>query len=702
MDVRLPDGTVIQNVPDGMSKTDLVSKLKSSGYDTSSFEPASVSVGKGLNDVPRQVGLTARYLAEGLAEAGQIVTEPIANLMRMGGIKTDPMGKSVSRFADYIGLPKPEGANERVIGDASKMVAGAILPMKFGQAAGGMIAGMADAPLSQGLAAAGAGLAGGSSREAGGSPLQQAGASVIGGVGGGMLPGLVQGAGNAAINGIKSLLPNNQANIDARITMILQNQGIDFSQLPRQAQNALRQDLARAINVGDDLNPAAVARLADFRSVGATPTRGTVTLDPVQITREKNLSKIGANSSDGSLQGLPLIENQNNARLIQNLNSAGAANGDVNAAGNMLASTVIGRRDALRGAEQSAWNAAKSSPGYTQPISSSAISDINRALGDEGLMPFMNPTISKYMEAFQTGNNFTPQAYRNLQSMLAREIAKGGNEGAAASLARRTLESSNLQPPQFANAQNAVVTGQLAQGLRGLDGNAAEAISAVNTARGATRQAYAFEDSSPLVRNILSDSASSDPQRIAQRYIVGGTSREAEEVAIQVGEQGREVIKNALLSHLKSKALNDSADEVGKFSQSAFNKALNAIGERKLNLFFAPEELAQLRANARVASYIQVQPVGSAVNNSNSGALGVAKVYDAIRGGLGKVPGVGPVGAGLLDLTLGQPTKNAATWLNTRDAQNFMPGLLMQQEKPSLMRSLVAPGFAAGGLLASP
>ena len=118
MDVRLPDGTVIQNVPDGISKTDLVSKLKSSGYDTSSFEPASVSVGKGLNDVPRQVGLTARYLAEGLAEAGQIVTEPVANLMRMGGIKTDPMGKSVSRFADYIGLPKPEGANERVIGDA--------------------------------------------------------------------------------------------------------------------------------------------------------------------------------------------------------------------------------------------------------------------------------------------------------------------------------------------------------------------------------------------------------------------------------------------------------------------------------------------------------------------------------------------------------------------------------------------------------
>ena len=31
MDVRLPDGTVIQNVPDGTTKADLVAKLKGNG-----------------------------------------------------------------------------------------------------------------------------------------------------------------------------------------------------------------------------------------------------------------------------------------------------------------------------------------------------------------------------------------------------------------------------------------------------------------------------------------------------------------------------------------------------------------------------------------------------------------------------------------------------------------------------------------------
>lgn len=47
MDVRLPDGTVIQNVPDGISRADLTAKLASNGYDVSKLgaapNPAAVA-----------------------------------------------------------------------------------------------------------------------------------------------------------------------------------------------------------------------------------------------------------------------------------------------------------------------------------------------------------------------------------------------------------------------------------------------------------------------------------------------------------------------------------------------------------------------------------------------------------------------------------------------------------------------------------
>ena len=75
-----------------------------------------------------------------------------------------------------------------------------------------------------------------------------------------------------------------------------------------------------------------------------------------------------------------------------------------------------------------------------------------------------------------------------------------------------------------------------------------------------------------------------------------------------------------LVDHLKSKALSGASDEVGKFSQTGYNKALSLIPEQKLSLLFNKDEIAQLRTVGRVASYNQVQPAGATVNNSNTAA----------------------------------------------------------------------------------
>jgi hypothetical protein len=48
MDVQLPDGTVVKGVPDGMSKDDLVAKLKASGRDVSWHKPSAGVVSEGM------------------------------------------------------------------------------------------------------------------------------------------------------------------------------------------------------------------------------------------------------------------------------------------------------------------------------------------------------------------------------------------------------------------------------------------------------------------------------------------------------------------------------------------------------------------------------------------------------------------------------------------------------------------------------
>ncbi len=705
MDVRLPDGTIIKNVPDGTTKADLVAKLQGNGMAVPSEwlqaapQPQPVqetgrAINRGLSDIPRQLGLTARYALEGPAQAAQVFTEPIAGLMRMGGIATKPLGEVAAGLADSIGLPKPETAQERVVGDATRLVAGsggligsAGQIAKLPGMAGTVGAGLAANPVQQLSSAAGAGVMGGLSREGGGTELQQAGSALIGGVVGGMVPG----AANAALTAGRKLLNAGMTPqaMDIQISGALQRAGMDYSQVPERARQAMRAEMASALKAGRELDPEAVRRLAEFRTLGVTPTRGMVTQDPVQITREMNLAKIGANSADGELQGLARVQNQNNARLIQVMNEQGASRGNAAQAGDALTSAVIGRREGLRSAEQAAWDAAKASPGYRAPVSAQPLSAINAALGDEGLMPFMNPTISRYMEAFQTGQQpFTPQAYRNLQSMLSREVAKGGNEGAAAGLAQRILRDADLRPAGFADTNNTLVTQGVAAGMRAADGAADDAISAVNRARQATRQAYAYEDSSPLVRSVLSGGSSSDPERIATRYIIGGTANEARDVLAQLGPQGSQVVKDALIANLKEKALSGSADEVGKFSQSAFNRALNKIGDRKLSLLFTEEELGRLRMTGRVASYAQNQPVASAVNNSNSGALVVGQL-------LRNMPILGP--------NIAQPLQNLNVSIQQRAAQNVLPGLLAAQPKQPLLPGLITPGIGfSGGLLSAP
>ena len=694
MDIELPDGTILQGIPDGTPKADIVAKLKANGYDTSKLDPA-VQAGKAINSavdsIPRQLGLTARYGLEGLGNAAQLVTEPLRFVTdRLTGQtgKTVPMGVLATQAADFLGLPSPASPTERVVGDASRLVAGTAGTM----GAGGLMSGAAkplgdmltQAPVSQLVSAAGAGLAGGASREAGGSTGGQVIASALGGLAGAGAVGL----GNAA-TGLKNVLMKPQQ-MDVKINEVLQRTGVDYSQVPERIRQSLRDELASSLRMGKDLDAQAVARLLDFKAAGLTPTRGMITLDPVQITREQNLAKMGANSADGQLQGLARIQNQNNAKLISNLNDLGASRGDALRAGEAVTGSVFGTQAGLRGAEQSAWDAAKNSPGYRAPISSGAISDINQALGEQGMMPFMNPAISRYMEAFQTGQPFTPQDYRNLQSMLAREAAKGGNEGAAASIAQKALLRADLSPPGFVTNGTSVATPGVAAGMRQVDGAAADAINAVNQARGATRAAYAFEDSNPLIRSVLSGGATSDPQRIAQRFVLGGTANEAADLVAQVGVKNLAPIKEAIVADLKSKALSGAADEVGKFSQSAFNRALNRIGDRKLSLLFTPEELQALRTNARVASFMQAQPAGSAVNNSNTGALLMGRGVDF----LDKLAFIGPMVTPAL--------KNIQVSYGNRQAQNLTPGLLATQAKQPLLGGLVAPSIAMGGLLSAP
>lgn len=702
MDVRLPDGTIIKNVPDGTTKADLVAKLQSNGMAVPSewlhaapaaqpVKEAGRSLNRGLSDIPRQFGLTARYALEGPAQAAQIVTEPIAGLMRWAGIPTRPLGEIASGAADAMGLPKPQTAQERVVGDATRLVAGtggvlgasramAQLPGMVGTVG----AGMAANPTAQLTSATGAGVMGGLSREGGGNEMQQAGAALIGGVAGGMVPG----AANAAVNAGKRLFNRlTPQQMDVQISQVLQRAGMDYSQVPERARQSLRTQMQDALRAGQELDPEAVRRMAEFQSIGVTPTRGTVSLRPADVTREKNLAKIGINSADGGLHSLANIENRNNARLIEVMNESGANRGDPFRAGQRAIDAIQAKDDALAGRVSNLYQQARDTSGRSAQLDGAAFTRAANQMLDEGLLGgALPPDVANHMNRIARGEvPFDVNYAEQLKTRIA-ALQRATNDGSvrmALGTVRRALDDTPLVgAPQVNPGNLPAVPGTVPPSPATLG---QESIDAFNQARKAARHRFGWQESARPIEAALNGA---QPDDFVQKFVIRGTVADASALARNAPT---EEVKNAILAHLKDKALGGYADEVGKFSQSAYNNALNQIGDRKLALFFTPEEVSQLRTVGRVASYMQHQPAASAVNNSNSGALLLGKGLDVLN----SIPVLGPMA--------GPALQNINITMQQRAAQNVLPGLLAAQPRQPMTSGLLAPAAAfSGGLLAPP
>lgn len=141
MDVTLPDGTVVEGVPDGMTKAQLVAKLNANGYDTSWYKesavlPAPTSSGKeqprvrGYGEqLARDFSITGRDILEGAGAIPQMIGAPLEAIGLKGA------GANVGRqAADWLGLQKPESTSERVLSAAKQALVPGAGFIKAGQA----------------------------------------------------------------------------------------------------------------------------------------------------------------------------------------------------------------------------------------------------------------------------------------------------------------------------------------------------------------------------------------------------------------------------------------------------------------------------------------------------------------------------------------------------------------------------------------
>ena len=638
----------------------------------------------GGKELARQVGLTARYGLEGLGQAAEIVTEPVRNLVTdpamraIGQPEGKPMGKTMEGIADTIGLPKPATETERVVGDAARFMAGgagmagAARQVARVAAPGTLQAAaelMAANPGTQIASAAGAGAGAGIAREAGGSEGMQMAAGLAGGLAaGGAVPAVRSG-----LQWAGKLLPGSAPQVEQQLAQTLGRAGVDWADVPEGIRQGMRAEAERALSAGQSLDADALSRLVDFQRVGATPTRGTLTLDPAQITREQNLARMGINSTDTGLHGLAKVQNENNAALITAMNRLGAgAADDAHSVGARTIGALQRGLDADKAAISDLYGLARDSAGRSFPLDGHTFTTTASKLLDDALLGgALPPSVQQHMNRIAAGEvPFTVDYAEQLKTAMGK-LQRATNDGQtrmALGLVRQALDDAPVMELGRAGpAAGARALGG-AQPYAGGVELGEQALGAFSRARLANRDMMQRVERIPGLKAVYEGSAA--PDDFVQKYVISrnakaaDTGRMADELR-RSDPTTLEAVRGGIASHLKAAAIGAASDETGKFSASGYNRALLALGPRKLGQFFSPEEIAQLKAVGKVAQYTTVQPVGSAVNNSNSGALLMGRGLDFLDRLASKVPllGIGP--------TVSTVTRAA----QQRQAQNIGPAL---------------------------
>ena len=210
---------------------------------------------------------------------------------------------------------------------------------------------------------------------------------------------------------------------------------------------------------------------------------------------------------------------------------------------------------------------------------------------------FLPDSIMRQVNAFKRGEPMTFEQFEAMRTNLASEMRKADRAGDG-------------------NAEFAL--GKVREALEDLPlvGETKELKILADEARSAAKERFDTLGSDKAYKAAVNGKVA--PDDFINKFVINGKKNDIDTMVKHLGadSEARQVMAAGIVNWLKSKA-GISADGNGAFSQKGFNKALESIDPKILNIV-GPEVNQQLKALGNTARNIQERPVGGYVNESNT------------------------------------------------------------------------------------
>lgn len=387
------------------------------------------------------------------------------------------------------------------------------------------------------------------------------------------------------------------AQIDVGIRKALDGARIDANELSPEIFAEVREQVRQGLSTGRQIDVPSAARLADAKAIGIDLTKGQATRDPMQYAREVNLRGV-----ENVGEPLTVRFQRQGSQLRDTLGGLAGNAQEPYRAGGQIMGALKSIDDELSG-------------GVTK-----AYRDVRASTGKDASLPMQGLA----QDAARIVDDFGDAVPSAIRSRLARFGILEGQGQQQTKLftfdeAEKLLQQINAHDgPRTDDAvKNAL--GQLRASVKRAVTDSGDDI--YGGARGMAAQRFQMLDEIPAM-DVASRGGMAE-EDFVNKHILNGKTGEVLRMGSLLRQKNPEAFTEArsqIGTALQRAAYGENAAGDKIFKPEEFAKALRTIGTDKLLAFYSPAEVETLQRVARVGASIYSHPDRAAVNTSNNSA----------------------------------------------------------------------------------